>query len=358
MSESKVYRSIGLMSGTSLDGHIDVALVETDGQDYVKPLGVYFHPYDIEARKAVRACFGKTKPDAESAEIEKLVTDIHIDAVKKSKFEAELVGFHGQTITHHPEEGFTWQLGDGGRMAKELGIETVNDFRSADMKAGGQGAPLVPLYHQAIMAQQEKPVSVLNLGGVANVTYIGKGKDELVAFDCGPANSLMDDYMRERLQREFDEDGEIAACGRPDRDVVEAFLEHPYFKQAPPKSLDRDEFKMMLESLPAYPEDAMATLAMMSAAAITASTAHFPHEPAQWFVCGGGRRNGFLMQLMADMLAPAKMKPIEAAGCNGDAIEAECFAYLAVRTKLGLPLSLPSTTGVAEAQTGGVLHTP
>ncbi len=344
------------MSGTSLDGHIDVALIETDGHDYVKPLDVYFHPYDIQARKAVRACFGKTGPDEESVKVEKLVTDIHIDAVKKSKFEAELVGFHGQTITHHPEEAFTWQLGDGALLAKELGIETVNDFRSADMKAGGQGAPLVPLYHQAIMAQQEKPVCVLNLGGVANVTYIGG--DELVAFDSGPANSLMDDYMRERLQREFDEDGEIAACGKADRDVVEAFLEHPYFKKTPPKSLDRDEFKVMLESLPVYPEDAMATLAMMSAASVTASVAHFPYAPAQWFVCGGGRRNGFLMQLMADMLRPAKLKPIEAAGGNGDAIEAECFAYLAVRSKLGLPLSFPSTTGVDSAQTGGVLHTP
>ncbi len=343
------------MSGTSLDGHIDVALIETDGHDYVKPLDVYFHPYDIDARQVVRACFGKTEPDAQSKAVEEVVTDIHIEAVKKSGFEAELVGFHGQTITHHPEEGFTWQLGDGERMAKALGIDTVNDFRSADMKAGGQGAPLVPLYHQAIMAQHDKPVCVLNLGGVANVTYVGA--DQLVAFDCGPANSMMDDYMRARLDREFDENGEIAACGQIDRDVVSAFLEHPFFKMKPPKSLDRDEFSVMMESLPKYPEDAMATLAMMSAAAVVASLEHFPQAPAQWFVCGGGRQNGFLMQLLSDMLEPAELRPIEAAGCNGDAIEAECFAYLAVRSKLGLPLSLPSTTGVAAPQVGGVLHT-
>lgn len=354
MSESKVYRSIGLMSGTSLDGHIDVALIETDGHDYVKPLDFYFHPYEIAARDAVRTCFGKHEADEQTEAAEQWVTDIHIEAVKESGFEAELVGFHGQTITHDPENHFTWQIGDGERMAKELSLPVVNDFRTADVKAGGQGAPLAPLYHQAIMAKQDKPVCVLNLGGVANVTYVGK--DGLVAFDCGPANSLMDDYMRNRLSRDYDENGEIAACGQADRDVVESFLSHPYFKQKPPKSLDRNEFKVMLEAMPRNPEDAMATLAMLTAVGVTAAAEHFPEKPKTWFVSGGGAKNGFIMQLLADMLQPAKVTDIKQAGYNGDAIEAECFAYLAVRSKLGLALSLPSTTGVAEPQTGGVLH--
>ena len=358
------------MSGTSLDGEIDVALVETDGGAHVKPLEFYAHPYDQDVRDKVRGCFGKTEPDIDTAEAERLVTDIHIEAVKASGFEADIIGFHGQTITHIPpslklrrdksDEGFTWQLGDGAAMAKALGVDVVNDFRSNDMKHGGQGAPLAPLYHQALfsktIAEAQKPVCVLNMGGVANVTYVGV--DTLMAFDCGPANALMDDYMAAHFGKAYDENGAVAERGKADRDVIDAFLDHPYFKAEPPKSLDRNEFEVMLEALPDDKDDAMATLAVMSAVGVMAAVKHFPRNPAVWHVCGGGRRNAFMMNLLEDMLRPAQVMPIEDAGFNGDAIEAECFGYLAVRSLLGLPLSQPSTTGVAEAVSGGVLHKP
>lgn len=372
MGVHKVYRAIGLMSGTSLDGEIDVALVETDGQTYVKPLGFYAHPYDLAVRDKVRACFGKRAPDAQTREAEALVTDLHIAAVRASGFEADVIGFHGQTITHDPARGFTWQLGDGARMATETGITTVCDFRSADMKAGGQGAPLAPLYHAAVLAKQDKPMAVLNLGGVANVTFLSRkhpraGGDQIpsfegmlddrnvLAFDCGPANALMDDYARKALGMDYDPEGRFAAAGQVDEAAVAAFLTHPYFAARPPKSLDRNDFEAGLPALPDAPKDGLATLAAFTVEGVAAGCAHFPQAPARWFVCGGGRKNVHVMTRLAARL-DGEVEGIEACGHNGDAIEAECFGYLAVRSVLGLPLSLPETTGVARPCTGGVLH--
>lgn len=370
MDDQKVYRAIGLMSGTSLDGAIDVAYVETDGRAYVKPLGFYAHPYDEGARDVVRACFGKRARDAQVDEAEALVTDLHIAAVRASGFldEAALVGFHGQTITHDPAAGVTWQIGDGTRMARELGVDVVCDMRQADVQAGGQGAPLAPLYHAAILAGEARPVAVLNLGGVANVTFIDANKSSvcfaddtsrygnLVAFDCGPANALMDDYAVAHFGCEFDADGAIAREGAVESAVVDAFLRQDYFKAAPPKSLDRNDFEAVLAGLPDDPRDAMASLAACSVAGVVAAVEHFPKAPAVWYVCGGGRKNGFMMEALAERLAPAVVVPIEEAGFDGDAIEAQAFAYLAVRSVFGGALSVPSTTGVAEPLTGGVLH--
>ncbi|MCB9988408.1 MAG: anhydro-N-acetylmuramic acid kinase [Rhodospirillales bacterium] len=354
MSEKKVYTAMGLMSGTSLDGEIDVALIETDGHDFVKPLAFYAHPYDINIRDQVRACFGKTEKDNETEIAEKLVTDIHIAAVKASGFKADIIGFHGQTISHYPENNFTWQLGDGARMAAETGMDVINDFRTADVKAGGQGAPLAPLYHRAIMEAQDKPVAVLNLGGVANVTYVSKD-GKLIAFDTGPANALMDDYVSRHLGREFDVNGELAASGKVDAEAIISFLQHPYFLASPPKSLDRNTFETSLPPLPEKPEDALATLSAFTVEAIAKACDHFPSSPMAWFTCGGGRKNAHLIESLQKCL-DVPVKPIEGAGYNGDAIEAECFAYLAVRSLLGLPLSLPETTGVPQPQTGGELH--
>lgn len=358
MDKAKVYRAIGLMSGTSLDGVIDVALIETDGEGYVKPIGFYAHPYGADVRKAVRACFGKREVDDESRAAEVLVTDAHIDAVKASGFEGDVIGFHGQTITHDPDAGFTWQIGDGARLARACGIDVVCDMRQADIQAGGQGAPLAPLYHAAILAKHERPVAVLNLGGVGNVSYIGI--DHLVAFDTGPANAMMDDYCLAHFDQEFDEGGVIAESGKADRAVVDAFLALPYFKASAPKSLDRNAFEGVVDGLPNDPRDAMATLAVCSAAAVMAAVKHFPRVPVAWYVCGGGRKNGFMMGLLGDMLTPSKVLPIEGLdnhfGFDGDAIEAQAFGYLAVRSLLGHHLSEPSTTGVAKPVTGGVLH--
>lgn len=355
----KIYSAIGLMSGTSLDGEIDVALIRTDGRDFVEPVGFRPFPYDSAVRDKVRACFGRRVPDAAVREAESLVTTLHIEAVKASGFQADIIGFHGQTITHDPAAGFTWQIGDGAAMARETGMDTVCDFRSADIRAGGQGAPLIPLYHAAMAAGHERPVAILNLGGVANVTFIGAGEDDLdggpiFAFDTGPANAMMDDFMRRHCGAAFDAGGALARAGRADAAAVADFMQDAHFQKTGPKSLDRNAWG--LERVTHLdPADAMATLCAMTAGAVRAGLEALPARPVAVYVCGGGRKNDFLMERLA-AVSGLPVRPVEALGRNGDATEAEGFGYLAVRSVSGLPLSLPSTTGVPEPITGGVLH--
>ncbi|PCI54984.1 MAG: anhydro-N-acetylmuramic acid kinase [Alphaproteobacteria bacterium] len=352
MGAHKVYRAIGLMSGTSLDGVIDVALIETDGHGYVKPLRYYAHPYDIAVRDKVRACFGKTARDAQIDEVEQLVTDIHIDAVKGLGEKADIIGFHGQTVTHKPDDGFTWQLGDGQVLAKATGMDVVCDMRQADIKAGGQGAPLLPLYHQALFSDHDKPVAVLNLGGVANITYMAEDGG-LIAFDCGPANALMDDFIKSRTGEDFDKGGRMASRGAILENVVQDFLADPYFTKAPPKSLDRDHWSIECVRY-ASTADGMATLLEMSVCGIEKAMDYLLQKPARIYAAGGGRYNEFMLAMIAKHLG-IPVENIDVLGWNGDATEAEGFAYLAVRSLLGLPLTLPATTGVPKALTGGVL---
>ncbi|MBX2834700.1 MAG: anhydro-N-acetylmuramic acid kinase [Micavibrio sp.] len=354
MEKKKVYRAIGLMSGTVLDGEIDVALLETDGDDYVNVLGFYAHPYDVNVREAVRKCFGRIAPDGDTKLAETLVTDAHIEAVKASGFEADVIGFHGQTITHLPDQGFTWQLGDGAKLARETGIRVVNDMRSNDMKYGGEGAPLLPLYHAARLKAHHSNAAVLNLGGVSNITYVGED-DELIAFDCGPANALMDDYMRTHFDKDFDEGGAVALSGLVSQSVLDEFDASSYFKKPAPKSLDRNHWTLdIVKDLSS--EDAMATLLAMGVWAVVYALEILPAKPKAIYACGGGRKNGALMAALAR--ACGNVHEVEDLGWNGDATEAEGFAYLAVRSLLGLPLSVPSTTGVDQPVSGGVHHNP
>lgn len=346
------FLAIGLMSGTSLDGEIDVALIETDGEDFIRPIDFRPYPYEGHIREKVRACFGKRMPDAQTREAERLVTELHIKAVQASGFQADMIGFHGQTITHDPSNALTWQLGDGAALARGTGMDVVCDFRQADIKAGGQGAPLIPLYHAALLAAHDKPAAILNLGGVANVTYATANGD-IIAFDTGPANAMMDDFIRLRTGMPFDAGGEIAASGNPDATALEAFLSHPYFERPAPKSLDRNEWSADMV-LHLSTEDGMATLmAMVSASLDKAFEERLPEKPQLVYVCGGGRKNTALMNILGKSRT---VQPIEDLGRNGDAVEAEGFAYLAVRSRRGLPLTLPSTTGVRQPQTGGVLY--
>jgi len=352
MTENKVYRAIGLMSGTSLDGVIDVALIETDGHGYVKPLRYYEHPYDISVRDKVRACFGKTESDVAVIEAEKLVTELHINALHAFSENADVIGFHGQTITHAPDDGFTWQIGDGQALAKATGIDVVADMRVNDMRAGGQGAPLLPLYHQALLSEHKKPVAVLNMGGVANITYIDE--QDLIAFDCGPANAMMDDFIKSRRALEYDRDGALASLGTVQNNVVELFLKDPYFAQKPPKSMDRNRWTMAAVQYAATAEDGMATLMEMVVRSVEKALGHLPRHPLQIYVAGGGRRNLYMMDCLRNTLN-IPVTSIDDLGWNGDAIEAEGFGYLAVRSLLGLPLTIPSTTGAPAPTTGGVL---
>ncbi len=345
------------MSGTSLDG-IDVAAIETDGITVVEPGPALTIPYPPEFRERLRAILGSGKKSAEIAAVETELTRLHAAAVGEFRrrfpdTRAELIGFHGHTIRHEPQARRTWQIGDGALLARLAGTDVVADFRSADVVAGGEGAPLAPLYHAALAAPLDKPLAVLNLGGVGNVTWIGANPDDILAFDTGPGNAPLDDWARHHTGQACDRDGALARAGRVSPDHVARFLAAPYFARTPPKSLDRDQFRDFLPH-GLDPADGAATLTEMTAAAVAASRAHFPAPARGWLVTGGGRHNPALMAALARHLGVA-VRPVEAVGWDGDALEAQAFAYLAVRSTLGLPLSLPTTTGVFRPMPGGRL---
>lgn len=351
----KIYKVIGLMSGTSLDG-VDAALISTDGEGHVERHGFLSVPYNDTLRLRLRACLHQ--PVEKVRDAERDMTQAHAEAVRALLKQEnippgvpDLIGFHGQTISHDPAKGHTCQIGDGELLAKLTGVSVVNDFRSADVKAGGQGAPLVPVYHQALAAKMDKPVAFLNIGGVANVTYVGH---DVIAFDTGPGNALIDDWVLEKTGKKFDADGAVAAGGKVDKSVLQKLLSHPFFSQKPPKSLDRNAFSSdAWQELST--EDGASTLAAFTAESIARSRDFLPEQPGKWIVSGGGRLNKTVMKLLQEKLG-APVTSIDTLGLNGDAIEAEAFAYLAVRSLRGLPISFPSTTGAPRPMTGGRLN--
>ncbi len=360
----EVQKVIGLMSGTSLDG-VDAALLDTDGESVARPGPSLTITYDKETRALLKGALEDARNVAQGAPVphairdaERQLTEAHAEAVWALLAQAGLkpdqiglIGFHGQTILHRPERHWTWQIGDGALLARLTGIDVVNDFRSADVKAGGQGAPLVPLYHAALVrkAGLGGPVAVVNIGGVANVTYISG--DTVLAFDTGPGNAPIDDWMQRHHGVAVDQDGAFAATGKVNVAALDKMLAHAFFARRPPKSLDRMDFGMdAVEHL--SPQDGAATLAAFTAASLAKAREYFPDPATTWVVAGGGRHNKFLMgQLKARVNAP--VIAAEEAGWNGDALEAEAFAYLAMRSKKGLPLSLPTTTGVQQPMSGG-----
>jgi anhydro-N-acetylmuramic acid kinase len=364
--------AIGLMSGTSLDG-VDVAMIETDGQ----AIGAFgpsgYRPYASHERElllhalaAGKSLTRRTDRPGILAEAEAFVTRVHAETV--SGFLADngidrstvaVVGFHGQTVLHRPEARLTVQIGDGPMLAHELGLPVVHDFRAADVEAGGQGAPIVPVYHRALAqgVARPHPIAVLNVGGVANVTYVSDAPP--IACDTGPGNALIDDFMRARTGAPLDRDGDQAARGRADMTFVDRVLQHPFFLLPPPKSLDRNAFSVDTIGLPQYSvADGAATLSALTAAAVARVVPLLPPSPRTWIVCGGGARNPTLMRMLAEQLAPATAETADAAGWSSDAIEAQAFAYLAVRALRGLPLTFPTTTGVPAPMPGGLVARP
>ena len=349
--------AIGLMSGTSMDG-IDAALIETDGERVTAFGPATTTPYDEDVRDAIRAALGQASPDPSVA---RALTDAHaacIEALLSQhpdyKDKITVVGLHGHTVLHAPADGMTLQIGDGARLAARSGIDVVSDFRSADVAAGGQGAPFAPLYHRALCGNIDGPVLVLNIGGISNVTWIGSPEADPVAFDTGPGNALLDDWVGGTTGMPFDVDGEVSARGQVDSTTLARLLDHPYFEAPPPKSLDRLDFSIdAVRHL--SPEDGAATLARFTCETIVSNLRHLPAPPLRILVTGGGRRNPTLMSGLA-ALAGIAVDPVEAVGWDGDAIEAQAFGFLAVRSLRGLPLSVPSTTGVPAPMTGGQLH--
>ena len=365
--------AIGLMSGTSQDG-VDVALIDTDGEAIAQFGATACRPYTKAERtllrRATAAAANLTERTARPdivAKAEQLVNDAHIEAVQSFLAANDLqpanlaaVGFHGQTLLHRPERGLTLQIGDGRTLAAHLGIPIVYDFRAADVAAGGQGAPLAPIFHRALVRQLggKPPVAVLNLGGVANVTYIDG--DELIACDTGPGNALLDDFLRLRTGRPLDTDGRKAAAGKIDEATIERLLQHPFFSLPPPKSLDRNDFRGwvgdVLDGIGI--EDGAATLTALTAAAVARIVPYLPRPPASWIVAGGGARNPTLMRMLGERLKPAHIESAHAAGWSVDSLEAQAFAYLAVRSLRGLPITFPGTTGAPRPLTGGVVAKP
>jgi anhydro-N-acetylmuramic acid kinase len=358
--ETEPVLALGLMSGTSMDG-VDAALIETDGRRLLRPGAALTVAYDPAFRARLAAVVAGA---ADPFELEGELTDRHAEAARTLLRQAgvapesvRVVGFHGHTIRHLPERRLTVQLGDGARLAERLGIDVVADFRRRDVAAGGQGAPLAPLYHAALCARLERPLAVINLGGVANLTYVPPGVDGtagLIAFDTGPGNALLDDWTLRHSGEPIDRDGRLAFSGRADGRVLAALLGAPYFLRPPPKSLDRNAFDLSpLAGL--GPADGAATLVAFTAEAVARARRFLPAPPRRWLITGGGRHNPALMAALSAAL-DTTAEPIEAIGADGDALEAEAFGYLAVRALHGLALSLPGTTGVPVAVTGGALH--
>jgi anhydro-N-acetylmuramic acid kinase len=362
--EGSLVTAIGLISGTSMDG-IDIALLRTDGERRVETGPGCTVPYPSSLRDDLQD-FLSDPARAEHdplTELDHRVTDAFTAAIAGFMQEqdldrhgVDLIGLHGQTVYHSPARRFTRQLGLGQRMADALGVPVVDSFRQADVAAGGQGAPLVPLYHAALAATLPPPVMVLNLGGVGNVTYLDG--DVILAFDTGPASALVDDLVRRRHGRAFDEGGAIARRGQVDAGTLAALMDHPFFDAPVPKSLDRNAFHSHARQVEAMAgDDAVATLSAFTVAATAAALRHVPKKPLRWLVAGGGRNNGAFMEGLSRELG-VPVEPVEVLGWNGDLLEAQCFAYLAVRSVRGLPLSLPATTGVPRPMTGGLLRRP
>jgi len=363
--------ALGLMSGTSLDG-VDIALIETDGHAIQRFGPVGERPFTAEERALLRgalvdaqALTDRHARPGRLAEAEAMITDAYADTIRdflagRDSEPVAVVGVHGQTVLHRPQDRLTVQLIDADALARRCGLPVVHDLRGADIAAGGQGAPLVPVFHQALArgAGLDLPVAVVNVGGVANVTWIGDS-DSLMAFDTGPGNALLDDWVHRHTGEAMDRDGALAANGAVDEGVLSALEERlsDYLAQEPPKSLDRLDLGTGDALGGLSVEDGAATLTAFTARCLARALDHLRDAPKSWIVSGGGARNRALMHALDDAL-PGKVTTADALGWRGDFIEAQAFAFLAVRSLHGLPITFPGTTGARHPLTGGSLIHP
>lgn len=351
-------RALGAMSGTSLDG-VDAAVVNTDGHTIFGFGESRYRAYSTTEQAALRAALGQWQ-GAVVAAARDVVERAHQEVL--AGFEkVELIGFHGQTLAHEPKGRGTLQVGDGAALSRALAVPVVWDFRSEDVAQGGEGAPLAPFFHFACakFIGARAPLCFLNLGGVGNLTYVDPSFDSperdgaLLAFDTGPANAPVNDLMQTRLGLAMDRGGAVAARGTVQANLIEQFLTDPYFARLPPKSLDRNDFSKMVDLVDGLNDaDAAATLMALCAASVGLGLACCPAPPERVLVTGGGRKNPVLMQMIeAELECP--VEPVEAVWLDGDMLEAQAFAYLAVRVARRLPTSGPGTTGVREPVSGG-----
>lgn len=361
---SKVYTVLGLMSGTSLDG-IDMAIIYTDGRT-IHDLDVFGTvPFTVEDRQDLQMITekaGQWNFDGPAPNIfgagEELVDRVHVQAIEAflqregiPNLNIDLIGYHGQTILHDATRGKTLQLGDGQRLANQFGAPCVYDFRSEDVLKGGQGAPLAPIYHKALVnwSQLDGVTAVLNLGGVGNISII-EG-DNLLASDTGPANGPLDSFLAERGVG-LDDRGSVSQSGLVDFGTVDQWLSRPFFKRRWPRSADRHDFDVWDDLKDQSIEDGAATLCAFTAHSVVRTLADMDARPERLIVCGGGRHNRTIMTLLG-LETGVPVYPSERFGWDSDAIEAQAFGYLAARVVEGLPNSFPTTTGVSEPVIGG-----
>lgn len=355
--------AVGTMSGTSLDG-VDAAVIDTDGRRILGFGASAYRAYPGAEQAVLRAALGCWPGDPGVSEATAVVEAAHLAVL--GNLTGDIVGFHGQTLAHDPAGRRTHQAGDGARLAQALGRTVVWDFRSADVRLGGQGAPLAPFFHFAAAqwAGLTAPVAFLNLGGVGNLTWCDpratgpEASGAILAFDTGPANAPLNDLMLARRGVSHDAGGALAATGKVVDGALELFLDEGYFLKIPPKSLDRNDFSVMLDLVRELPDaDAAATMTAMAAAAVLQGMQYCPAPPAAVYVTGGGRHNPVMMAMISAAL-DCPTAPVEDIGLDGDMLEAQAFAYLAVRVAMGLPTSCPATTGVRALVGGGIVSRP
>lgn len=370
---SKRYKAIGLMSGTSMDG-VDAAWVETDGELYIRLGGHCTLPYPAELRKRLAHAVAQKGqiPARELQQLDEWLVAIHAQAVAQVRLlenagvdDVDIIGFHGHSIYHNPGEGVTFQLGDGKKLAQQTGVDVVYQLRRQDILLGGQGAPLVPFYHRALMScvdrRMDYPVLVINIGGVANVTYLA-ADGSLGACDTGPGNAMLDDWIFRHTGEHYDNKGRRASRGTVHAEVLERWLAHPYFHAPFPKSLDRNNFAFFDDMENMTMEDGAATLTELTAASLAASLSLFPERPKRYYVTGGGRHNEYLLKrleyYLRDKVYPIDTLNVNGSKISGDALEAQAFAFLAVRTLKGWPLTCETTTGITPASIAGGVFCP
>jgi anhydro-N-acetylmuramic acid kinase len=358
--------AMGLMSGTSADG-IDAALIHTDGKTIQSFGPTHYIPYPEFLREQILQAYGRS-PGPEAISLEQVITEHHAEIVfallEKAGLkpcDVDVIGFHGQTLFHQPprqkgEIGQTHIIGDGAHLAFLSGMTVIDQFCLNDVAHGGQGAPLIPIFHQALAQDLPKPMAFVNIGGVANITWIGSHENDLIGFDTGPGNGLIDDWVRENTNLPWDEAGKIAAQGKVEEGILANWLSHPYFLRKPAKSLDRKTFNACIEDVRFLPfEDGVATLTAFTAASIEKALEHLPQKPILWLVAGGGAHNPTLLKMMEERFKTPIQKASDQ-GWDGDGLEAQAFGFLAVRSLRNLPLTFPGTTGVSAPLSGGCVH--
>lgn len=364
MNRQTPQRVIGLMSGTSLDG-VDAAELLTDGTRILEFGPSHYRPYSSAERETLMGVLGNWPGDTDLSAANDILISAHLDALEPFD-KPDLIGFHGQTLAHDPRGRGTHQLGDGETLAEKTGTPVVWDFRTNDVSLGGEGAPLAPFFHHACAqwAKLTNPMCFLNLGGVGNISWVDptidtpQSHDALLAFDTGPANAPINDLMQQRRGKPFDKDGHLARQGTVETGALELFLQETYFSRIPPKSLDRNDFSIMMDLVRELGDaDAAATMTAMCAAAVMQAMQHVPSPPRATYVCGGGRKNPVLMEMLENAL-DMPVTTVEDIGLDGDMLEAQAFAYLAARVAQGLPTSSPTTTGVQAAVGGGIVSHP